>query len=195
MSEDDEWLRSRATLELLSSGGMEHYEILQKLRNALALGVVRGRVLAGHVGREEVREWDAPRSVWQADIMESTLSLRLDFFEIAAARVRLEGLAFNLGDLLRHFELGQRPVARATPANGDPHGARGKLPPNAKPADRRNEEFAHAAAELVRGGVGLADALRRVAPDDPSRDAPSVQHGIRRTFGLMYGADGHAFSP
>lgn len=72
---------------------------------------------------------------------------------------------------------------------------KGTLPPFAKPADRRDEAFAHQAAALVRSGTKLADALRRVAPEDLSRSEASIQQGIRRTYTLMYDRDGRAIQP
>jgi hypothetical protein len=62
----------------------------------------------------------------------------------------------------------------------------GTLPANASAADRRDEPFAHEAAKLVRQGIGLAEALRRVAPSDPSRVPSSVERVIRATFDKMY---------
>jgi len=60
------------------------------------------------------------------------------------------------------------------------------LPNNARPNNKRHEEYAHSAAELVRTGVRLSEAIRQVAPNDPMRTEASVQHAIRRTFDLMY---------
>lgn len=68
---------------------------------------------------------------------------------------------------------------------------RGLLPPNASPAKRRDEEYAHAAAELVRSGKRLSEALRAVSPVDLTRTESSIQHAIRRTFELMYDARGN----
>ena len=64
------------------------------------------------------------------------------------------------------------------------------LPPGSKPADRKNEPFAHEAAKLVRAGLGLAAALRQVRPHDPSRIDPSIDAGVRATFSKMYNRDG-----
>lgn len=85
--------------------------------------------------------------------------------------------------------IGTEEIAAAAPA------IRGRLPANAKAADIRDEEYAHRAAELVRTGTKLADALRQVAPVDASREEISVQQGIRRTYGLMYDREGRAFQP
>ena len=66
----------------------------------------------------------------------------------------------------------------------------GCLPSNATAANRRDEPYAHAAAKLVRSGKGLAEAIRCVAPEDPTREKTSVESAIRRTFALMYARDG-----
>lgn len=93
---------------------------------------------------------------------------------------------------------GIAPNASASAANSTPDKTastlRGKLPPAARPANRRDEEYAHAAAELVRAGKKLSEALRIVAPEDHTRTEQSVQHAIRRTFELMYDPRGNPIS-
>ena len=66
----------------------------------------------------------------------------------------------------------------------------GILPANATSGARRDEQFAHDAAKRVRAGVGLAEALRQVAPNDATRLATSIEHGIRETYRLMYHLNG-----
>lgn len=68
---------------------------------------------------------------------------------------------------------------------------RGTMPKNAKPSERRDEEYAHKAAELVRAGSGLAEAIRRVAPDRGAMfKSASVEQGIRNAYRLMYDKQG-----
>lgn len=62
----------------------------------------------------------------------------------------------------------------------------GQLPLNATASEKRDEQFAHEAAVMVRGGMKLAAAVREVVPADPTRQTSSVEHGIRRTYAKMY---------
>lgn len=112
MSDDSEWVRSRAALALLLAAGLEQWVILQKLRFALANGVVRGRAQIAIVGPDHFHGWEVPPGAWGADIMVSTLSLRLDEYSAQtgatpgfAGAVRLAGLSFHSGDLRSFFEL------------------------------------------------------------------------------------------
>ncbi|MCD2324978.1 hypothetical protein LQ953_13220 [Sphingomonas sp. IC-56] len=83
-------------------------------------------------------------------------------------------------------------AAVRAPGHSAPVGSsRGRLPPNASAANRRDEEYAHAAAELVRSGKKLSEALRAVAPIDHTRAEKSIEHAIRRTFDLMYDIRGN----
>lgn len=198
-------IRARATLEILLGQGLEQWQVLQRMRFALASGIIRCRVQFAAVGGEEFLDWDAPRSVWGASIMDSTLSLRLDEYTAQfgatpghPGKITLSGLSFDLSDLRSFFEIdGMEPSAIVAPAasDGNDRPARGRLPANAKPAERRDEQFAHDAAELVRNGARLSDALRQVAPSDPTRSDASIEHGIRRTYALMYHPDGRVILP
>ena len=81
------------------------------------------------------------------------------------------------------------------PRPNDDAAEQGVLPPSAKASDRRDEGYAHEAARLVRAGKKLSDALRHVAPSDPTRKEESIQAAIRRTFDLMYDQKGRAILP
>jgi len=81
---------------------------------------------------------------------------------------------------------------RATSINEEQ--VRAVLPPSASSADRKNEEFAHAAAALVRKGGKLSEAIRAVAPtDDQSRAQQSIERGIRKSYDIMYDKSGNPF--
>ena len=112
MSDDSDWVRSRAALALLLAAGLEQWVILQKLRFALANGAVRGRAQVALVGQDRFHGWDVPPGAWGADIMVSTLSLRLDEYSAQtgatpgfSGAVKLAGLSFHSGDLRSFFEL------------------------------------------------------------------------------------------
>lgn len=209
MTEDTEWLRSRATLKLLTSTGLEEWQVLQKLREALALGLVRARVQVAVVAGNTMRDWHAEPLVWFGGVTTSYLSLNSDEYRSEGSennlggQVALMGLSFHLGDMQSHFELAQsyNPPAPDKRTDEDlPNyeggvGEYGRLPAGAKPADRRYEPFAHSAAALVRKGMKLSAAIRQVATPMPPLADSSVEYGIRRTFGLMYLPDGRAIQP
>jgi hypothetical protein len=69
---------------------------------------------------------------------------------------------------------------------------RGTLPRSAKAADRKHEEAAHDAADLVRGGMEVSQAISHAAQRVPAgnRTEASVQKATRRSFDLMYNKDG-----
>ena len=84
--------------------------------------------------------------------------------------------------------------AAATPIETSSAKVRGKLPASATAADRKNEAFAHAAADLVRTGKKLSEAIRAVAPtNDSSRAQDSVERGIRKCFDIMYDKSGNPY--
>lgn len=97
-------------------------------------------------------------------------------------RIKLRGVTFHAGDL---SELVVASAARPL---------RGILPKNAKPNNALYEEAAHRAAELVRSDkISLAEAIRRTLGEIeiPSKVAPpSRESALRRTYGLMYDAQG-----
>lgn len=112
---------------------------------------------------------------------------------------RIAGAGWPISDHSNHRQASPRPDdVLPIDAVGAGHGAavktsRGRLPPNASAANRRDEEYAHLAADLVRSGKKLSEALRIVAPHDPMRASTSVERAIRLTFGLMYDAAGNPF--
>lgn len=68
---------------------------------------------------------------------------------------------------------------------------RGKLPSSAKPNDRKHEEYAHSAAEIVRDeGVLPQKAFRRVVVSETMRADDSIIRAIRSAFDLMYDQTG-----
>lgn len=133
MSDDSDWVRSRAALALLLAAGLEQWVILQKLRFALANGVVRGRAQVAIVGPDYFHGWDVPPGAWGADIMVSTLSLRLDEYSAQtgatpgfAGAVKLAGLSFHSGDFRSFFELADTvaTASAARPAKGQSRAGR-----------------------------------------------------------------------
>lgn len=116
---------------------------------------------------------------------------------MASVRKLLDGDRARVRGTMAVLRGGPVPVSVGGPSpRADAHAAnQGVLPPSAKAADRRDENYAHEAARLVRAGSKLSDALRQVAPTDLMRKDESIQAAIRRTFDLMYDRKGHAILP
>lgn len=157
MEEKDEWLRSRATLALLMSSGLTQAGAVERLRSALAAGLVRGRVILGFVGPVAVRDWDAPRSVWVGDLFSSWLSLQHDEFQSsgteikAGGPVKLTGLSFHLGDMLRVFDVG-----RSAPSSVvEPQAA------IATTGRKKGQVFYEGDADMVGRIIGICDEQSR----------------------------------
>lgn len=190
------WIASRdAHLMSLVYGGRAHFGVQEHVGSANARFACR-TLLVPYVGEDvlalaesRLRGWcedgsivatsnenDSPvrRSDWIKN--EGEAARRLPFVSVPSADIRV---------------LAQGGSCKAP--SGD--GSRGILPATAKAADRRYEPFAHEAADLVRKGAKLSDAIRQVAPPMPPLAESSVEHGIRRTFGKIYDADGRAILP
>lgn len=191
-------------------------DIERRLRQGAALGEIRSTARIAKVTRyinaewepdrtreEEHRNWDVPASVWNGfhrvrlsiatNEYYSGPLIRSDDFGAAF----LIGVAFDRQQALEFFGVEQPDVTidveRQTmnaPATLTLPQIRGTLPSHAKPADRKNEPYAHSAAELVRGGAGREEAFRQVMPNDPTRQEGSIIRGIRTAFDLMYKDDG-----
>ena len=214
MIEDNEWLRSKALLALLHANGRDPAAAVTQLRTGLLSGFVRAKALHivvtkpwpapmgdGHV----LINMDVPALLWAGLSGNSEIDLVEDVFwsngqsqATGFHTVRLTGLLFAKSDAMTFLNLsdvleGRSAASRTSSANEAT--ARGRLPASAKPADRRYEPFAHEAAALVRGGAPLSVAIRQVARPMPPLAESSVEHGIRRAFGLMYGRDGRAIQP
>lgn len=215
MSDEGDWLRSKALLTLLSASGRDLRKATDQLRTGLLNGYIRAKAIhtvvtkpwpaktgEGHV----IQNADVPAGLWAGMSGNSELDLAEDVFwsngQTSATgfhTVRITGIFFAKSDVAQFLDLAGAsaelpPSQLRQPATG-PTESLGRLPPSAKPADRRDEQYAHEAARLVRGGLKLSDALRQVAPSDPTRSDASIEHGIRRTFGLMYQSDGRAIQP
>lgn len=142
-------------------------------------------------------DWAVDRTVWSA----AGLNLGARRYKAKLVgrwqEVELTGLRFSLPDIVSALGWVEVVPAREGLANvyAEPDPDLGRLPPNAKPADRRYAPFAHEAAALVRKGAQLSSAIRQVAKPMPPLADSSVEHGIRRTFVLMYSPDGRAIQP
>jgi hypothetical protein len=212
MIDDNEWLRASRLLEIFKKSDRLRNNGRDQLFNGLEAGRVRAMASDAYLKATSSavpvpeRDWLVEQQVWQRKSLifldlgpETYVSWPLKpYFE-----VRLTGLHFHRGDLSSYLDVSENPPRKITAIDLPVRLARpapvasgiGQLPPNAKPADRRNEAFAHDAARLVRSGTPLADALRMVAPSDPARQPSSIEHGIRHTFGLMYLPDGRPIQP
>jgi hypothetical protein len=112
-------------------------------------------------------------------VRKQTCTLFVDQNGLAQALIRVPAPHLDADMLM--------PLAAHSTSSGETLGV---LPPNAGKADRANELYAHRAAELVRSGLLLSEALRRVAPDKPMLKKESIETGIRRTYSKMYNHNG-----
>lgn len=167
-------IRARETLELLLARGLEQWQVLQKMRFALSNGIVRCRVQFAVVGADEFRDWDAPRSVWAASIMESTLSLRLDEYTANPGatpahpgKVTLAGLSFDLADMRKFFEIDLSELPEPIQPKRSPDSARSQVGRKAGQVTYLGDAGIVERAILLCDNerLPLAKAIARLLPD------------------------------
>lgn len=130
---------------------------------------------------------------WKLGVFEHTSTDHSGHFENGEfLNWKAVGVEFFWPDFL--VQLGPAISAAAsytppTPSNS----LRGQLPATAKPNNRKYEEAAHAAAEIVRThNVNRAEAIRKVAVKYYARmlKDESIHSAIRRAFDSMYHSNG-----
>jgi hypothetical protein len=199
---DAEWLTARDALAKLKD---KSDEATRQLIACASLPNVRTRAALWMRDGQTVQENVSLRNqFWEAVAKDGAQDWKLGVFEHSSASQsghfehrellnwKAVGVEFYWPDIV--VQLGLEDGAATTDTPPTPSNLlRGQLPATAKPNNRRYEEAAHAAAEIVRAhNVNRAEAIRKVAEKYYTTmwEEESVHSAIRRAFDLMYHSDG-----
>lgn len=187
-------LTSAEAVKLLSAAGINDPQVLGVwAKEGLLEAYATTERLAGQLVREReenglVSRWfwgelgrEALYANWPAGVFK-TLSDYEHEYGVQSAEWEVVGVSYNADQLERLLSsAGPSPAAISDTLLG-------KLPPEAKPSDRKYAQSAHDAAKIVREeGVFLSEAIRRVERFESTMIKPeSVERGIRQTYGKMY---------
>lgn len=197
-------LSSAEAVKLLSAAGINDPQVLGIwAKEGLLEAYATTERLAGQLVREReengrVSRWfwgELGREMlfasWPAGIFK-TLSDYEHEYGVQSAEWEVVGVSYNADQL-------ERLVGGAGPSPAvQSDTLLGKLPPGAKPNDRKYEQAAHDAAQIMREeGVKLSEAIRRALGISEKGGNSAAERAVRLAFGLMYDAHGkpHQIDP
>lgn len=199
MINTDTWITSSelwSAVELAEGSAFGLGERLRPWLNADKIGTRAEVIVRNDVDRSARPNKNLPRSILSS-IRDESLFLGSDRLAItvggwAGETVVFEavGLSFDRRSVYHALQLPSEP---RKPAGS----SRPSLPAQATGSHRAHEDAAHSAAQLVRDGLTIAEAARRVRPSVSAngRAESSIDRAVRDTLRLMYDQRGNPIQP